>query len=487
MEGYVSSFVLGGQMSSVRRRVAEGAALTAPLIVLLAILGLVRGPDDRPTQDTRIATEDARANPVALRGGGLGNVSFYYQGSEDLAPGSDLSGLGASSVVVATGGGDEAAKVEAIHSTGAKAYRYVQYYWAPEGRAYEGVDLPSIRGWAYCGTRSVPLEGRTVGGVRWLYLDTNETKVRQAVRASLRAIRERGWDGVFFDRGAAATQAVVGPGGRRHWWRSSTCTEEPVQAGASFSTAYRNTLGLAHRVGLEAMVNNGRSPFDPVIPMRPDPRDRDCRAAQWSACSTRDDFWDRVDLVLNEVATRPRLEMWTRLFKGHQRAERDAVNGRRTVALVTTSGLGGEQGQTRSGVFYGWSRIKLFNLPVAVNTGDDGCEGSPTGSVCNRHDLYPELVDTRLGPPLSSGPSSRACVPDSRISCVWVRRYRDGVVLVNATPSARTVRVSTGGTQCRRVLDVYREAPAAEDACVTGFSVRIPAWSGRPFTYLPEQ
>lgn len=455
--------------------------LTGPLAVAVCLLALVATlPGDVP-----VAPVAARPNPVAAAsGGGLDNVTFYYGGRTALRPGSDLSSLGHPAIVVTTPkGSQDADAVSAIHSIGAKAYRYVQFYWAPDNADYEGINLHANPSWAFCGTGGRRILGRTTAGGRhrWYFLDANETSLRNHLRSLMEQYKAQGWDGVMFDRGEAATQYAKDIHGKPVWYRKSTCTSNPYRAGARFSDAYVNMLGLAHATGLEAMMNNGKSPFDPVVRMRPNPDSAACRRADWSRCHALSDIWGKLDLVLNETSSRLRDTSWTRTFTGNARSERSARYGHRTVALITTATLGGAANQTRSKVFYAWSRVKLFNLAVGVNTGDGGCGGAEPGAPCNRHGVYPELVDTKFGAPLGSRPVRQSCASGSRIHCLWLRRYSRGVDIINVRGSARkNVRVALGTAGCRYVYDVYHRVPLAGNTCVSALRLNIPAWSGRP-------
>jgi hypothetical protein len=241
-------------------------------------------------------------------------------------------------------------------------------------------------------------------------------------------------------------------------------------------------LSLAHAEGLQAVMNNGGSPFGSPVRMRPDPRNASCRAGVWSRCKFLSDIWPKVDLVLNETPARPRDARWRSTFAANQRSERDSRYGHRTIALITTATLGGAANQTRSNVFYQWSRVKLFDLAVAVNTGDGGCgpDGSTSG-VCNRYGLYPELVNTVMGRPVSSAPTAQLCARRSKIHCVWVRRYRQGTDVINAQSTARKgVRIDLGLAKCRYVYDVYKRTPLAGNTCKLAVRMDLPAWSGRP-------
>jgi hypothetical protein len=310
--------------------------------------------------------------------------------------------------------------------------------------------------------------------------------VRTKIKRILAGLKAKGWDGVMFDRGQAATQYAADLRGRPVWSKKSTCTGSPHKQGARFADAYVSMLGLAHAVGLRAMMNNGESPFDPVTPMRPDPDDRACRAGTWSKCNFISDAWRKLDLVLNETAAKPKVDGWARNFVGNKRSERHPSFGHRTVALITSASLGGDRKQTRRNVFYQWSRIKLFDLAVAVNTGDDGCPGGTTSGICNRYGVYPELVNTKFGRPLANSPSSSECLRRSEVRCVWKRLYAKGANVLNAQPSPSKVSVKLGTRGCRHVYNVFERRPLAGNNCVRKVSVKLPAWSGRPLKYSKD-
>lgn len=477
------------------------ALLTRPwrsvtVVTIVAAIVLITGCDGAGS-----AEDDAAArNPVATDDGGVSNVTFYYAGETPLA-GTDAGvlerELGHPAIVVTTPKSDEPGTVQAIHSIDSdestdgvqptKAYRYIQFFWAPDDEEYEGINLAANPGWAFCRDGNTPLLGRKTegGNVKWHFIDTNEKAVRAKFLSILLGLKADGWDGVFFDRGEAATQYAEDAAGRPVWHRKSSCTGDPYEAGARFADSYVNMLGLAQLAGLDAMMNTGKSPFDPVMPLRPNPDDGDCRDRRWSRCSFISDTWNNLDLALNEAATKPKDQMWDRLFAGNNRSERSSAHGRRTVALITTSSLGGAANQTRPNVFYAWSRIKLFNLAVSVNTGDGGCEPtSDADAVCNRYGVYPELVNTVFGKPLGTGPVKDRCARGSDIRCLWTRRYAKGVNVLNASPKRRdSVEVTLGLGTCRHVYDVFRRKPLADNRCVKKVNLTMPAWSGRPLRY----
>ena len=466
-------------------------------LVAMAGLGLAAAactgsPGDKPASNGTPAASDhsARENPTSAFSerpptdgaeGGVHNPVFYYAGKAPLSPGADLSALGKPSIVVTTAPKNEQEAVAAIHGLGAKAYRYVQFFWAPDKGSYEGIDLGTHPDWAFCRSGDQPLRGRTTtnpdgGKLDWYFLDTNERGLRSRIAQLMASYKALGWDGLMWDRGGAATQNAVDAKGQPVWDAASSCTGHPYRTHARFADAYVNMLGLARQAGLQVMLNTGTSPYDPVRPFRPDPNDPDCRDRQWQQCShTRDGLSD-ADLELNESVSFPRDEQWRRTFEGNQRAER---KGRRVVGLITTHTLGGASHQNRADVFYEWARVKIFNLPLAVNTGNDGCHGSQR-DVCNRYGAYPELSDIRFGKPSADSPSARQCQGGSDIRCVWSRQYAKGLDLVNVSDRALSVRVIVPGERCRRVYDVFAAEPLAGDRCVTDLSVDLPPWSGRP-------
>jgi hypothetical protein len=473
-------------------------AVTAALVLALAPPSATGAPDvPAPTTARAAATTFSTTdpNPFVDADQRVRNGVFYYTGTVPLdrehVP--ELKRTwGSPAVVVTTPKADEAAAVDAIHATGALAYRYVQFFWAPDNTGYEGIDLTENPDWAFCRSGSQPVRGRTTdsGSVDWHFIDANERAVRLRLRQLLTELRETGWDGVMFDRGQAATQYAQDAAGRDVWHVRSSCTEDPYVRGARFADAYVAMLRLAKAVGLRSIMNNGASPFQQPVRMRPDPDDADCRARRWASCRFLDDVWGAVDLVLSETATALGVDRWDRHFAANRLNERHDRYRNRVLNLVTTANLGGEARQNRRNVFYAWSRIKLFNLPVAVNTGTGGCgpDGSTSG-VCNRYGVYPELVDTVFGVPLSTRPARARCADGGRhrIRCVWTRTYARGMNVVNVRgESVHDVRLQTGLSTCRYVYDVFRREPVAGGRCVRAFTLDLGAWRGRPLRYSTQ-
>lgn len=404
------------------------------------------------------------------------NVTFYYQ---PVGTTGDLTKLGRVNIVVGQGGSSAA---ERIKATGAKAYRYVQTYWFPVGKVFDGVDIAAHRDWAFCGSNGKPVVGRTdFRGQEWEFLDINEQAARASFLDHLKEIRAQGWDGVFVDRGYAAFTGIDDPSVRNVWNEVSTCTDEPVKPGATFADAYVDSTRAVKEAGLELMLNYGVSPLDPTTPMRPDPHDPACVQRDYAKCRHLDDVWPQVQWVLNEAIAHPQDLEWQHDYESNRASEQDPVHGGQTVGLITQAALGGQH--TREGVYFEWSRVKLFKIPLAVGTGDDGCPGKPASSICNRHALYPELANVAFGSPIDKQSRSSDCTRHSKVRCVWSRRYEQGASIVNVQPTAASFKLSLGVQGCRYVRDVWSGAPLAGNRCTESVKLDLPAWSGRPLAY----
>jgi hypothetical protein len=406
------------------------------------------------------------------------NVAFYYQRIRNEG---DVSKLGKVQLVVA-GRQNSASAVQAIHRSGAKAYRYVQTYWFPVGGSYDDLDIGQHRDWAYCKNGSRPLVGQTDGqGRAWWYLDMNERAVQEHFAALFQQLKAAGWDGVFFDRGQVALTGLE-PQPAGIWDRTSTCTQQPVDPGATMSDAYVGMAGVAATSGLQLMINYGGSPFDTQTPMRPDPRDPACERGDWSQCRHLDDAWQHATWIADEAIAHPRDQQWENDYQANQQNEQNPQHRGQVVGLITTGTLGGEH--SRVGVFFEWARVKLFAIPLAVGTGDSGCAKTAPGAVCNRQAAYPELAGLVLGKPLSNAPSSHECDAASQSRCVWTRQYANGMSVVNVRPEpANGLQLALGTSGCRYVRDVESGKALADNRCVTRVSVDLPAWSGRPLEY----
>lgn len=407
------------------------------------------------------------------------NVTFYYQpvGAVD-----DLAKLGRVNIVVGQGGSSAAQRIKA---TGAKAYRYVQTYWFPAGKVFDGVDIAAHPDDAFCGSDGKPVVGRTdFRGQEWWFLDINERAVRAEFLTHLEAIRAQGWDGVFMDRGYAALTGIDDPVVRNVWNEVSTCTNDPVQRAATFADAYVEATRAVREAGLELMLNYGVSALDPATALRPDPHDSACVQRDYAKCRHLDDVWPQVQWALNEAISHPRDVDWAHEYESNRASEKDPAHGGQIVGLITQATLGGEH--TRDGVYFEWSKVKLFKIPLAVGTGDDGCPGKPANSICNRQAIYPELANLAFGTPIDAEPRSGDCAAGSTVDCVWSRRYEHGASIANVQPIAASFELSLGVQGCRYVRDLWSGEPLAGNRCTKSVTLDVPAWSGRPLAYATK-
>jgi hypothetical protein len=385
------------------------------------------------------------------------NVSFFYQ---QVTSTTNMSRLGNVKLVVAGVQADDPAAAARIKATGAKAYRYVQSYWFPKDRTYDGLLIGSHPDWAFCASGSTPMAGRTDQFGVWWFLDMNEQPVHQYFLSKFLALKAAGWDGVFLDRGWASLTS----GDSYHMWnRISTCTGQPVTPGATFANAYVGIMAVAKQAGIPLIINYGISPFDPHSPLRSD---------AWNALSS-------TGMVLDEAISHPRDSRWAADYAVNLQNEQNAQHRGHVIGLLTTATVGT---QNRQDVYYGWTRAKLFAIPVGVNTGDAGCAGAG-GLPCNRAGLYPELANVGYGPPVSTRPATIECAPGDAIHCLWFRRYQAGMSLLDVSPATRTGVIPLGVSGCRYVLDLYTNRSIDGGRCVTSAVVLLGAWEGHPLQY----
>lgn len=367
---------------------------------------------------------------------------WYYQ---HVTPADGAKFAGARVVVVADQA-DDGAAIATIHARGALAYHYVNVYWYPGARLYEGVDMSQDQGWAFCNAGSQPAVGRVKDGVPWYYADLNEQGMYDAVLAYLRSLRRAGYDGVFFDLGTAAlANAAIGG-------RTSTCTAQPVAPGATFADAFARTVRAAAGLGLHVVLN-----YTTRRPLRPDV----AAVVQRTLYETPPD----ATLAGFEAAFRRR------------RAEQAAWPARRYVEEVETSRPG-----DRAGAYYQWAQAALWRVGIAVNTGDDACAASVSTAGCGRYGTFPELTAVSRGAAMDAAPSSRRCARGSAVACLWVRRWQRALVMVNTTPAPLRVTVSTGHPRCRTFTDLWRRRVLHRGACTLKLTVTVPARSGRVYT-----
>ena len=171
---------------------------------------------------------------------GVGNWVWYYQ---TIAPSDALKFNGATAVVTTTQP-DTATALATIHSTGALAFSYMNAYWLPLGRIYDGIDLARHPGWEFSGERGNPLPpGRVTGppGQQelWMYPDLNERGMHAAFVPYLQGLKASGYDGVFFDRGVVALRRGRMPD------RVSGCTAHPVRLGSASPIVCTHRSGRA--------------------------------------------------------------------------------------------------------------------------------------------------------------------------------------------------------------------------------------------------
>lgn len=147
--------------------------------------------------------------------------------------------------VVVVGQEDDGAAAQRIHARGALAFRYVQYYWAPTTREYQGSTT-----WAPFCANGVRQLDTTVHGNPWGVVDLNERSQRNAANRYLRSLKTAGYDGVFFDMGG---MSMLGPLSGT----VSSCTIDPVVRGRTLAQAAVAEYGQARALGLKVAFNGG--------------------------------------------------------------------------------------------------------------------------------------------------------------------------------------------------------------------------------------
>jgi len=403
------------------------------------------------------------------------SVVFFYQQIDS----SDQSKFVGARGVVAGDQANDATAITTIHAAGALAIKYTNVYWYPADRPYEGIDIGAHKSWAFCKTGQTPYAGRSRNNVQWFYIDANERAARTAIDAYFDHLKSIGYDGVFFDRGSAALRA------NKHaiTWKASTCTGTPVHTKhRRFADVYASVIHDASQRGLTVYLNYA-NPYG-GSPLRPDPTDKDCRVNDWPHCKTRRDLWASVSEIVDEN-------------QGGTRAAKqfsyDLKTGAASEAHLPASGVPKVireirvNSANRQAVFFRWARARLHRILTFVDTGDDGCGGK---SGCNHFGTYPELTAIAFGKPVDTAPRSSRCNGPKVVQCLWVRRYRNGMVAVNPTDHAKLIRrLKLKLAACRFVEDVYRSPPGItpvamnNDRCITRVSYRIPAHSGRVLLY----
>jgi hypothetical protein len=303
------------------------------------------------------------------------NVAFWYL---PVTSTEQMRRLGPVRLVVA--GPQNIGRPEAaahIRAAGPEAYLYQQTYWFPLGRRYQGLRIDRHPEWAFCLDGDTPLTVRRRDGRDWWYLDMNERAVQEHLAARFAELRRQGWDGVFFDRGLAALTGY-GQEWPPTWYRTSSCTEDPVRPGATFADTWIDVSALVRRAGLKLIVNYGQSPFDPRVPMRPDPRDPRC-VERALGCRRLDDGWEHPTLIADEAVAHPRDADWANDFAANRFNEQDPLHGGRVIGLITAGTLGGDL--SRDNVYFQWARVKLFAFPLGVPPGGPRRGLPPAGDL----------------------------------------------------------------------------------------------------------
>ncbi len=404
------------------------------------------------------------------------NFAFWYQ---PITPTTDLTSLGHPRVVVhfdpTNAAATERLAVNRIHAqTGAAAYRYVQLYYLPARRRLMSMRIGRHPRSAFCTSGSTPAYDSVVKPTseRWMFVDANERSVVTSFKRFLARVKSWGWNGIFLD---LAHRAFT----QDFWDRSSTCEHDPVVPGRASADAYAALVPIARSMGLQVMVNAG-APSGVPLPLRPDPADPACRAARWPDCRGLDDVARSATWILHEGASNE----WTgRHWNATVRAlAADEAASKRSDRAPTVA-MGVYRGPAADRVahtVFQWAMMKLFDLPAAFGTGTDRCGDPPNvplDPACNRGGIAPAaLVDSTLGPPIDQAPLTRACEP-GRTRCLWIRRYRDAMVVVNNASESLTVDhlALADAPGCRTVSDVMTGTPYAAGHCVSTIAVNIPA------------
>jgi hypothetical protein len=373
-----------------------------------------------------------------------GNWVWYYQ---QVQPTDAAKFVGARAVVVASQK-DDAAAIAEIHAVRALAFHYVNAYWYPAGRAYQGLDIGQNVDFAFCDSGSDPLLGRTVDGFSWYYVDLNERGMFDSLVSYLDSLRAAGYDGVFFDLGTLALSSGAMPA------KVSTCTSDPVVPIASFADSYAEVVKVAAAMGLRVTIN-----YTTSQPLR------------WDIAAI-------VDRTLYETPPDTTLGAFDQSF-ARRRAEEAAGDGGapRFVEEIKTITL-----NDRWSAFFEWAAGALWNIDLTINTGDDACAGSNPATLCTRYGTFPELTSVRRGSPLDAYPSSYRCEAGSTDRCLWLRRWRYALVVVNTTTAPIRITIRSGHRKCRVFTDVWRSRVLHRGACTGGLTVTVPALSGRVYT-----
>ena len=407
------------------------------------------------------------------------NVTFLYHSLAETAAAGQLDSIGHprdlvfgnSNTAVVPGTADEPAYA---HEIGARAFKYMQFSMFPLiYPTWSGITREQRAGWTLCKSSNAALhdhedgDGTSHGSVPWAYADTNEQGYVDAILAWTAQLKALGYDGIFVDVGG---RSIRGP----YWNLTSTCTSDPVTPGRKSADAWFSLLMRIKAQGLKLGVNMGAPTADPLT--RPDPNNpskvkTDVRAFEWilheGQGHPKENYQGDAAWLL------PKLPPFDHLAN---RAVDDARFGQGQVVQMAKARLPiGHPNRLRQEE-YVWSLAKLSASPVVLNTGFDFCGVGWGTTDCNRTGLSPALTDRRLGTPIDSAPYPAAC---NGASCMWVRRFQQGLVVVSAygTPK-RAAAIPLGTAGCRKVT-AFQGGRQAKGLCVNSFRVETSAsrWS----------
>jgi hypothetical protein len=422
------------------------------------------------------------ATPKGSLAGRRENVVFWYQ---RVLPGTANKNFQHAYAVVVTGQGDtlndhskERQAVKDIRGVGALPFRYVNFFWFPKATLYNNfINISQHPGWRFCGKGGRPVVGQRVNGVKWYYFDANERSARAFVSDYLKQLKNIGYRGLFFDRGGAAFRGLQS-GKQPVWKQRSHCTAHPWRPRARFSDLYASLIKKAKRMGFQVWVNYGKTPFT-TPKLRPDPNNRFCRKRQWLRCPTKNDVLKTVSRVIDESPS----HLSTRPFKKDYRE--DLASERHSPPQGPPRVIGEVKVPARrpKAVYYQWAKARLFRLSLFINTGDDGCRRATRTDFCWRWGTYPELTAVRLGSPLDSRPSRYICSRASKVKCLWLRRYRHGMSVVNLRNRSVTMPAIRTGVGSQKAVEL-RPGTNRALGCGGKLRAKIPARSGRVITYL---
>jgi hypothetical protein len=410
------------------------------------------------------------------------NVVFWYQ---SVLPGTASQNFQRAYAVVVAGQGDtpddhtnERNAVKEIRGVGALPFRYVNFFWFPKGSLYNNfMNISDHPGWRFCGKDGRPVVGQRVRGVKWYYFDANERAARAFVGDYLKQLKNIGYRGVFFDRGGAAFRGLQS-GKQPVWKQRSHCTAHPWRPHARFADLYASLIKKAKRMGLQVWVNYGKTPYT-TPKLRPDPNNRFCRKRRWHRCPTKYDVLKTVSRVIDESPSHVRNKPFEKDYREDLASERHSPRRGPPRVIGEIKSPAKRPGE----VYYQWAKARLFRLSLFINTGDDGCKTAIEPDFCWRWGTYPELTSVRLGLPIDSRPTRYKCRRNSKVKCLWLRRYKRGMSVVNLRSKALKMPAVKTGVGRQSVVEL-KPGTNAVLGCRGKLSAKIPPHSGRVITYL---